>query len=115
MMKLYPLGYSETHRPQFRLETLRWQEFLLPRLELIIDDIPRTYGNVPCSGDLNSCDMEPIKSAFWRSEAMEARRETSAMTLFPKAIKKLSSVSLLKICRPDVVQAKPAENQREDL
>lgn len=115
MMKLYPPGYSETHRPLFRLKTLHWQGFLLPRLVSIIDDISKAYGNVPCSGDLNSCDIEPMKSAFWRSEAMEARRETSAMTLFPNAIKKLSSVSLLKICRPDVVQAKPAENQREDL
>jgi len=29
--------------------------------------------------------MDPIKSAFWRSAAMEASLETSAMTLFPKA------------------------------
>ena len=37
------------------------------------------------------------------------------MTLFPNAMKKLSSVSLVKICRLDVVQAKPPENQRDDL
>lgn len=75
----------------------------------------REGGTVPCKGDRNSWLIDPMKSAFWRSAAIDASRETSAMTLLPNAMKKLSSVSRVKICRLDVVQTKPLANQREDL
>jgi len=70
---------------------------------------------LPCRGDRNSWEIDPIKSAFWRSAAMDASLDTSAITLFPNAWKKLSSVSREKICRLDPVQAKPPVNQRKDL
>lgn len=33
--------------------------------------------SIPCRGDRSSCEMEPMKSAFWRSAATDVSLETS--------------------------------------
>ena len=56
-----------------------------------------------------------MKSAFFLSASMVARRETSAVILFEKAIKKLKSVSWENECRLEVVKQKHADDCLEWL